>query len=78
LQEGDWKISLSEKKNVKTPIKLLNIAQFNRGQSSKVFKSLIEEDKTGFILKNGKELAVVISYERYLRLLTEGVDINDY
>ena len=66
------------KANRKVPIKLLNIAQFNRGQSSKVFKNLVEEDKTGFILKNGKQLAVVISYERYERLLAQGVDINEY
>jgi len=78
LQEGDWKNSLPEKKKGIVPIEHLNIAQFNRGQSSKVLKKLVEEDKTGFIMKNGKPLAVVISYDRYKRLLEEDIDVNDH
>lgn len=55
-----------------------NIGEFNRGQSSKLIRGLSENDKTAFILKNGKPLAVVMSYERYERLLQEGIDINNY
>ena len=32
----------------------LNIAEFNRGQSSKLIKGLVENDNTAFIQKNGK------------------------
>ena len=55
-----------------------NIAEFNRGQSSKIIKNLVEEDKTAFIQKNGKPIAVVMSYERYQRLYKEGIDINEH
>lgn len=61
----------------KEPIEHLNIAEFNRGQSSKLIRDLIAKDKAAFIQKHGKPMAVVISYERYERLLKKGVDIND-
>jgi hypothetical protein len=56
----------------------LNIAEFNRGQSSRLMRELVAADKTAFIQKNGKPIAVVMSYERYLRLCEKGVDINEY
>ena len=59
------------------PMEHFNIGEFNRGQSTKLIRGLAEDDKTAFILKNGKPLAVVISYERYERLLAKGIDIND-
>lgn len=68
---------MSEKKVI-MPMEHLNIGEFNRGQSSKLIRNLAENDKTAFIQKNGKPIAVVMSYERYKRLLKEGVDINDY
>ncbi|NFO02707.1 type II toxin-antitoxin system Phd/YefM family antitoxin [Clostridium botulinum] len=60
------------------PMEHLNIGEFNRGQSSKLIRDLAENDKTAFIQKNGKPIAVLMSYERFERLLKEGVDINDY
>lgn len=68
---------LNEKKVI-TPMEHLNIGEFNRGQSSKLLRELVEKDNTAFILKNGKPMAVVMSYERYERLLQEGIDINNY
>lgn len=68
---------LSGKKMI-TPMEHLNIGEFNRGQSSKLLRELAEKDNTAFILKNGKPMAVVMSYERYQRLLQEGIDINNY
>jgi prevent-host-death family protein len=68
---------LSDKK-VKTPMEHLNIGEFNRGQSSKLIRGLVEEDKTAFIQKNGKPIAVVMSYERYQRMFEQGLDINDF
>ncbi len=65
-------------KKGKVPMEHLNIGEFNRGQSSKLIRGLAEEDKTAFILKNGKPIAVVISYERYQRMFEQGIDINDY
>lgn len=68
---------MNEKKVI-TPMEHLNIGEFNRGQSSKLLRELVEKDNTAFILKNGKPMAVVMSYERYERLLQEGIDINNY
>ena len=70
-------LRLSNKKG-KTPMEHLNIGEFNRGQSSKLIRGLVEEDKTAFIQKNGKPIAVVMSYERYQRLFEQGLDINDF
>lgn len=66
------------KKKCKIPMEHFNIGEFNRGQSSKLIRGLSEKDQTAFILKNGKPMAVVLSYERYERLLAAGVDINEY
>lgn len=62
----------------KTPMEHFNIGEFNRGQSSKIIRNLVGKDSTGYILKNGKPIAVLMSYERYERLLNSGIDINDY
>ncbi|PLT74697.1 prevent-host-death protein [Mediterraneibacter gnavus] len=56
----------------------LNIGEFNRGQSSKLIRGLVEADKTAFIQKNGKPIAVVMSYERYQRMFEQGLDINEF
>lgn len=58
------------------PMEHLNIGEFNRGQASKLIRNLVENDKAAFIQKNGKPIAVVISYERYERLLKAGIDLN--
>ena len=65
-----------QKKGI-VPMEHFNIGEFNRGQSSKLIRKLTEEDKTDFINKNGKPIAVIISNERYERLLAKGIDIND-
>ncbi len=60
------------------PMEHHNMSDFLKGQSSRILTSLADEDKTGFILKNGKPLVVVISNERFERLLKAGIDINNY
>ena len=67
---------MSEKK-IKLPMEHLNIGEFNRGQSSKLIRNLVDNDQAAFIQKNGKPIAVVFSYERYERLLNSGIDINE-
>ncbi len=60
------------------PMEHLNIGEFNRGQASKLIRGLSEKDTAAFIQKNGKPIAVVISYDRYERLLKDGININEY
>ena len=55
-----------------------NISDFLCGQFSKIITRLSENDEAAFILKNGKPKAVLISKERYDRLVQAGIDILDY
>lgn len=69
---------MPKKKTIKKPMKHFNIAEVNRGQSSKILRGLVSDDDVGFINKNGKPMAIVISNERFERLLENGIDINEY
>lgn len=68
---------MSGDKKIKTPMEHWNIGEFNKGQASKIIRNLSEQDKTAFIQKNGKPIAVIMSYERYQRIFEQGIDIND-
>lgn len=69
---------LNKKDSGIKPLKHYNIADFNRGQSSKIIRKIEEEDSTAFVLKHGKPIAVIISNEKYERLLKKDIDINIY
>lgn len=62
----------------KTPMEHYNMSDLLRGQASKIITKVADEDKAGFVLKNGKPLAVLISNERYERLLKAGIDITEF
>ena len=68
----------SEDKMQKQPMDFYNMSDFLRGQSSKLITKLSDEDRTAFVLKNGKPIAVLLSNERYERLLKSGIDITEY
>jgi PHD/YefM family antitoxin component YafN of YafNO toxin-antitoxin module len=69
---------MSDSRKSITPMEHYNMSDFLRGQASKIVTAVSEEDKTGFILKNGKPLAILMSNKRYERLLMAGIDINEY
>ena len=69
---------MSEPKKSITPMKHYNMSDFLRGQAYKIITTLSDEDKAGFVLKNGKPLAVIISNDRYERMLKAGIDINEF
>lgn len=62
----------------KKPMEHYNMSDFLRGQASKIITGIAEDDKAGFVLKNGRPLAVLISNNRYERLLKAGIDITEY
>lgn len=68
---------MPDKKSIE-PMEHHNIGDFLKGQSSRILTSISDDDKTAFVLKNGKPIVVVMSNERYARLLKAGIDINDY
>ncbi len=65
-------------KPIKKPMRHFNIAEFNRGQSSKIIKTISSEDDVAYINKNGKPIAVILSNERYERLLASEIDITEF
>lgn len=69
---------MSENKAIKQPMDFYNMSNFLKGQSSKLITRLSDEDRVAFVLKNGKPLAVLISNDRYERLLKSGIDVAEY
>lgn len=66
-----------EKRSIK-PMEHFNMSDFLRGHASQIITKVSEEDTTGYVLKHGKPMVVMISNERYERLLKQGIDINEY
>ena len=69
---------MAEVKKSITSMEHYNMSDFLRGQASKIITTISTEDKSGFVLKNGKPMAVIISNDRYERLLKAGIDLNEY
>ncbi len=61
-----------------TPMEHYNMSDFLKGQSSKIMTTISEKDHSGYVLKHGKPIVVIISNDRYERLLKKGIDINEY
>lgn len=68
-------MSESKKKSIK-PMEHYNMSDFLRGHASQIITKVSEEDTTGYVLKHGKPMVVIISNERYERLLKAGIDIK--
>lgn len=62
----------------KVTMKFYNMSDLLKGQSSKIITSISVQDDAAFILKNGKPMAVLISNDRYERLMRAGIDITEY
>ena len=75
MRRGSKPMAAAKKR--KLPMEHYNMSDLLRGQASKIITAISEKDTTGFVLKNGKPLAVIISNDRYERLLKAGIDINE-
>lgn len=42
---------------------------FNRGQSAKVFKEVVNEDLPACVIRNSEPYVAILKYESYLKLL---------
>lgn len=51
------------------------VTEFLRGQASKIFDDVVNEDKVVIVNKHSKPHNVIISYERYVKLANDGADI---
>lgn len=65
---------MASKKNNTTP-EYEGITAFQKGQASKLFKKVVEEDQILIVNKQNKPQTVIISYDRYLRLKNSGVEL---
>ena len=64
------------KKQKKVIISVNNTAtEFLRGQASKIFDDVAQNDGVVVVNKNSKPHTVIISYDRYCRLKNAGADI---
>ena len=52
-----------------------SVTPFLKGQASKIFKEVAEKDKVLIIQRQNKPQNVIISYERYKKLVDKGADI---
>ena len=69
---------MTEEKKSTKPMEHYNMSDFLRGHASQIITKVSEQDTTGYVLKHGKPMVVIISNERYERLLRAGIDINEY
>lgn len=51
------------------------ITSFQKGQAAKLFKRVVDEDQVLIVNKQNKPQTVIISYDRYLRLKNQGIDL---
>lgn len=58
---------MAKKKNLVIP-EYRAMTDFLRGQASRIFSDVKEQDKVIIVNKQNKPQAVIISYERYVRL----------
>lgn len=65
-------------KRRKVPMRHINIGDLSRGQASRLIKEVSAKDEPAYILRYGKPVAVLISHERYERLMNEGIDPSEH
>ena len=51
------------------------MTEFLRGQASKIFDNVAQNEKVVLVNKNSKPQNIIISYDRYCRLKENGADI---
>lgn len=52
-----------------------SITAFQKGQASRLFKKVVDEDQILIVNKQNKPQTVIISYDRYLRLKKDGIEL---
>lgn len=65
-------------KRRKVPMRHINIGDLSRGQASRLIKKVAEKDEPAYVLRYGKPIAVLISNERYERLMDKGIDPSEH
>lgn len=65
-------------KRRKIPMRHINIGDLSRGRASRLIKEAAEKDEPTYVLRYGKPIAVLISNERYERLMDEGIDPSEH
>lgn len=50
---------------------------FNRGQSAKVFKEVVDEDLSVCVIRNSEPYVAILKYESYLKLLKKAQEYDE-
>lgn len=58
------------------PMEHYNFTELLRGKSAQIITKVANEGTSASILKNGKPITVIISHNKYLRLLESGIHIK--
>lgn len=67
---------MANKKTSKIPVpNYEGITSFQKGQAARLFKRVVDEDQVLIVNKQNKPQNVIISYDRYLRLKCQGIDL---
>ncbi len=53
----------------------VSVTPFLKGQASKIFKEVVDKDMVLIVQKQNKPQNVIISYERYKKLVDGGAEI---
>lgn len=51
------------------------VTSFQKGQAARLFKKVVDEDQVLIVNKQNRPQTVIISYDRYLRLINQGIDL---
>ena len=62
-------------KKLSTTPEYEGITAFQKGQASRLFKRVVEQDQILIVNKQNKPHTVIISYDRYLRLKKDGIEL---
>lgn len=65
-------------KKRKVAMRHINIGDLSRGQASRLIKEMAKKDAPAYVMRYGKPIAVLISHERYERLMTEGINPSEH
>lgn len=51
---------------------------FNRGQSAKVFKEVVENDLPACVIRNSEPYVAILKYETYIKLLKKARKYDEW
>ena len=70
-ENGGDSLEVNENKTYKAQM-------FNRGQSAKVFKDVVENDSPACVIRNSEPYVAILKYETYITLLKKARQYDEW